>query len=222
MSRFSANLSRYGKLEPHCYCVLWTVLWCTLWFLNVYVVEIAWNGWCVVGLCKIRLLRAVKLAQASMSRPGEASRGLPRPSRASGRLGDSLNFEHVNVSPRRGKSRLSENVRRPLFQIRELSPRRRGLAWARDSRLGETPQPERRSERECDQFGVFISFGGWTVFYCTIMWWYERKLPRYACMSRCMCIYIDIYDGLLCMRDMINEWWVLWEPGMWDAWAFWN
>jgi len=70
----------------------------------------------------------VKLAQASTSRPGEVSRGSPRPSRANGRLGDSLNFEQASVSPRRGKSRLNENVQRPLFQIRELSPRRRGLA----------------------------------------------------------------------------------------------
>ncbi|QCE14077.1 hypothetical protein DEO72_LG11g1075 [Vigna unguiculata] len=52
----------------------------------------------------------VKLAQASTSRPGEASKGSPRPSRANGRLGDSLSFEQVSVSPRRGKSRLSENM----------------------------------------------------------------------------------------------------------------
>ncbi|QCE11073.1 hypothetical protein DEO72_LG10g2307 [Vigna unguiculata] len=70
----------------------------------------------------------VKLAQASMSRPGEVSRGSPRPSHANGCLGDSLNFEQASVSPRRGKSRLSENVRRPLFQIRKLSLRRKGLA----------------------------------------------------------------------------------------------
>jgi len=114
----------------------------------------------------------VKLTQASMSRLGEVSRGSPRPSRANGRLGDLLNFEQASVSPRRGESRLSENVRRLLFQIRELSPRRRELAWARDSRLGEAPQPERRIERECVQFGVFLSFGGWAVFYYTIMWWY--------------------------------------------------
>jgi len=70
----------------------------------------------------------VKLTQASMSRLGEVSRGSPRPSRANGRLGDLLNFEQASVSPRRGESRLSENVRRLLFQIRELSPRRRELA----------------------------------------------------------------------------------------------
>ncbi|QCE14921.1 hypothetical protein DEO72_LG11g1927 [Vigna unguiculata] len=70
----------------------------------------------------------VKLAQASSSRLGEVSRGSPRPSRTNGRPGGSLNFEQASISPRQGKSRLNENVRRPLFQICELSPRQRGLA----------------------------------------------------------------------------------------------
>ncbi|QCE00536.1 hypothetical protein DEO72_LG7g1826 [Vigna unguiculata] len=74
------------------------------------------------------VLVTVKLAQASSSRLGEVSIGSPRPSRANGRPGGSLNFEQATVSPRRGESHLSENVRRPLFQICELSPRRRGLA----------------------------------------------------------------------------------------------
>jgi len=91
----------------------------------------------------------VKLVQASLSRLGEVSRGSPRPSRANGRLGDPLSFEQVSVSLRRGESRLSENVQRPLFQICELSPRRRELAWARVSRLGEAPQPERGVEQKC-------------------------------------------------------------------------
>ncbi|QCE10798.1 hypothetical protein DEO72_LG10g2030 [Vigna unguiculata] len=70
----------------------------------------------------------VKLAQASLSRLGDGSRGSPRPSRTNGRPGDPLSFEEVSVSPRRGESRVSENVRRPLFQIHKLSPRRRELA----------------------------------------------------------------------------------------------
>jgi len=73
-----------------------------------------------------------KLAQASLSRLGEVSRGLPRPSRANGRPGDPLSFEQASVSLRRG-----ENVQRPLFQILELSPRRRELAWARLFSLSE-------------------------------------------------------------------------------------
>ncbi|QCE04104.1 hypothetical protein DEO72_LG8g2137 [Vigna unguiculata] len=83
----------------------------------------------------------VKLAQASLSRLGEVSRGSPRPSRANGRLGDSLNFEQASVSPRRGESRLSENVRRPLFQFR-------------NSRLGD------RLSENAFSLGFFLSFGG--------------------------------------------------------------
>ena len=79
----------------------------------------------VIGMA---VAATVKLAQASSSRLGEVSRGSPRPRRANGRPGGSLNFEQASVSPRRGKFHLSENVRRALFQIRELSPRRRGLA----------------------------------------------------------------------------------------------
>ncbi|QCD99499.1 hypothetical protein DEO72_LG7g781 [Vigna unguiculata] len=68
------------------------------------------------------------LAQASLSRIGEVSRGSPMPSCVNGRPGDPTSFEQVSVSLRRGESRLSENVQRPLFQIHELSPRRRELA----------------------------------------------------------------------------------------------
>ncbi|QCE06170.1 hypothetical protein DEO72_LG9g1181 [Vigna unguiculata] len=96
----------------------------------------------------------VKLVQASLSRLGEVGRGSPRPSRASGRLGDSLNFEQASVSPRRGESRLSENVRRLLFQIRELSPRRRGLAWTRLLSLCD------RLSENAFSLGFFLSFGG--------------------------------------------------------------
>ena len=84
------------------------------------------------------------LAQASLSRLGEVSKGSPKPSRANGRSGDQLSFERASVSLKRGESRLSENVQRPLFQILELSPRRRelalariSLAWARPFSLSE-------------------------------------------------------------------------------------
>ncbi|QCD94641.1 hypothetical protein DEO72_LG5g2726 [Vigna unguiculata] len=79
----------------------------------------------------------VKLAQASTSRPGEASRGSPWPSRTDGRLGDPLNFEQASVSPRRGKSRLSETCGGPCSKFTnsrlggEDSPERETLAWAR-------------------------------------------------------------------------------------------
>jgi len=68
------------------------------------------------------------LAQASLSRLDEVSRGSPRPSRANGRPSDPLSFEQASVSLKRGESCLSENMQRSLFQIHELSPRRRELA----------------------------------------------------------------------------------------------
>ncbi|QCE06954.1 hypothetical protein DEO72_LG9g1968 [Vigna unguiculata] len=68
-----------------------------------------------------------KLAQVSLSRQGKVSRGSPMPSCANGRPSDPLSFEQASVSLRRGESRLSENMQRPLFQILELSLRRRDL-----------------------------------------------------------------------------------------------
>ncbi|QCD91337.1 hypothetical protein DEO72_LG4g2302 [Vigna unguiculata] len=59
--------------------------------------------------------RTVKLAQASTSRPGEASRGSPWPSHTDGRLGDSLNFEQASVSPKR------ERVEAPVPNSRTLA-----------------------------------------------------------------------------------------------------
>ncbi|QCE03762.1 hypothetical protein DEO72_LG8g1788 [Vigna unguiculata] len=82
---------------------------------TVFQLRIACNGWCccwyvqnttVTGMA---VAVTVKLPQASTSRPGEVTRGSPRPSRANGRLGDSLNFE----------------------QAEEDSPERETLTWAR-------------------------------------------------------------------------------------------
>jgi len=53
--------------------------------LDLYVVEIAWNGWCVVGWCKIRLLQAwqwrgllnsPRRARLAQARRAEAHLGL--------------------------------------------------------------------------------------------------------------------------------------------------
>ncbi|QCE14863.1 hypothetical protein DEO72_LG11g1869 [Vigna unguiculata] len=41
----------------------------------------------------------------------------------------------------------------------ESSPRRRGLAWARSSRLSETLQPERGAEREGAMLDCFVALG---------------------------------------------------------------
>ena len=69
------------------------------------------------------MARAVNLAQASLLRLGEVSRGSPRLFHANGRLNDQFSFERASVSPRRGESRLSENVQRPLSLDVVLSPR---------------------------------------------------------------------------------------------------
>ena len=71
---------------------------------------------------------AVNLAQASLPRLGEESSDWPRFFHANGHSGDQLSFERASVLLRRGESRLSENVQRPLFLEVELSPRRRKLA----------------------------------------------------------------------------------------------
>jgi len=72
--------------------------------------------------------RAVNLAQASLPRLGEVSRDSPRLFHAKSRSGNQLSFERASVSPRRGESRLGENVQRPLSLDVELSPRQRELA----------------------------------------------------------------------------------------------
>jgi len=151
-----------------------------LWFLNWYVVVNTWNGWCCRWCVKIQLLqvRTVaatdNLAQASLSRLGEVSRGSPRPSRVNGRPGDLLNFEQASVSLKRGESRQSENVQRPLFQIHELSPRRRELAWARVSLAWARPFSLSEELGE-DTFWVgFLFVLGWLACdwlgYCIMAW----------------------------------------------------
>ena len=57
------------------------------------------------------------LAQASLPRLGEISRGSPRLFYASRRLGDQLCFERVNVSLRRGESHLRENARKAIIPV---------------------------------------------------------------------------------------------------------
>jgi len=49
------------------------------------------------------------LTQASVSRLGEINKGSPKPFYASCRSSDQPYFERVNVSLKRGESRLSEN-----------------------------------------------------------------------------------------------------------------
>jgi len=67
---------------------------------------------CWVCVCVVHVQTVAdtdSLAQASLPRPDEMCRGLPRDSCASGRPGDqSVIFERADNSPRREGSRLSE------------------------------------------------------------------------------------------------------------------
>ncbi|QCE15183.1 hypothetical protein DEO72_LG11g2192 [Vigna unguiculata] len=81
--------------------------------------------------------RPANLAQASQSRLGEMDRDSPKPFYVKGHPGDQLIFlgsEYLaqarGVSPKRDPALA-------LVSLFEPSPRRRGLAWARTSRLSE-------------------------------------------------------------------------------------
>jgi len=133
------------------------------------------------------MARPVNLVQASQSRLGETNRDSPKPVCARGRPGDPLKFwasEHLaqvrGVSPKRDPA-----LR--LDALFEPSPRRRGLAWAKTSRLSEAPQPERGAGQDSVVFGcLFIS--GWSV------------LVGYECYDEG-----HVYNGVWCIRSMIHE-----------------
>ncbi|QCD96437.1 hypothetical protein DEO72_LG6g1140 [Vigna unguiculata] len=80
------------------------------------------------------MVRPANLAQATQSRLGEMNRDSPRP--------------HYAKDP--------VLVPGPSF---EPSPRRRGFALARTSRLSETLQPERGAERDNALFGCLVVLG---------------------------------------------------------------
>ena len=101
-------------------------------------------------------------------------------------------FERASISVRRGEARLSENAGWLLFCVR------RALAWARAFRLSETLQPERGARRGIVLLGCFVVLG-WLVFvWVWLLWW-------------------EIYNELLCMRDMIHEWWMMDMVGTWHV-----
>ena len=73
-------------------------------------------------------------------------------------------FERANVSLRREGSCLSEITRKVTVPLFELSPRQKGLAWARVSHLSETLQPEQGVGRgQCD---VWLFLCSWLVGTC--------------------------------------------------------
>ena len=94
--------------------------------------------WIGVGdCCRKTVARPANLAQASQSRLGEMDRDSPKPFYVKGHPGDQLIFlgsEYLaqarGVSPKRDPALA-------LVSLFEPSPRRRGLAWARTSRLSE-------------------------------------------------------------------------------------
>jgi len=137
------------------------------------------------GCCREIVARSDNLAQASLSRLGEMSRDSPRPFHARSRPSDQLSFERVNISLRRGESRLSENAHRLLFLCVELLPRRRELAWARDPLAWARPFSLSKALGESAfWFGVSL------VLECLACIWldyYIMAWEEWICMTESIC-----------------------------------
>ena len=140
---------------------------------------LVWLG--MNGCRRKTVARSDNLAQESLSRLGEMSRGSPRPFYARGRLGDQLSFERASVSLRRGESRLSENAQRSLLCVSS-------------SRMGEGSSPERESfslERDPPAFvKSWVRMHPELVSLCA--WMYN------------LCLYKLLYDGLTGM--IMHDW----------------
>ena len=99
----------------------------SLWMIRCSECLGCFTVWLWFGMSGCRRETAARfdnLAQASLSRLGEMSRGALRPFSTMGRSGDLLSFERASVSLRRGESRLSENAQRVTILYVELSPKR--------------------------------------------------------------------------------------------------
>jgi len=158
---------------------------------------LGWVG--VSGCCRRTVARPDNLTQASQSRLGETNRDSPKPSWAKGRPGDPLNFwasEHLaqarRVSPK-------QDPALALGSSFEPSPRRRGPAWARPFDLSEGLGKTGRC------LVSWLLLDDWNLFgydYCD-----EIHVH----------MYVYMHNGLLSMRDIIHEWWMMDIVGTWHV-----
>jgi len=133
------------------------------------VIYVGWAG--MDHCCRKTVTRPVNLAQASQSRLGETNRDSPKPLlRERSPRRPALYFERASISPRREGSRLSE-IPRCFLGVFEPSLRRRGLAWARMSRLSETLQPERGVGRDSAEFWLYVYSRMIGIVWVWLLWW---------------------------------------------------
>jgi len=85
--------------------------------------------WLNVGVClRETVVSTVFLAQASVLRPSETSRGSPKLSARTVAQATRLHFERGVISFRREGARLSENPQEPLFHCASSRLGEKGLA----------------------------------------------------------------------------------------------
>jgi len=135
-----------------------------------------------------------RLAQASLTRPGEMCRGSPRPFCARGRLGDlGVFWASTQLAQARGIS-LKRDPAWSSCSCWALAWAEGELAWARLSRLSEIPQLGRGAER-----------GSAVVDYLFILEW--TILVGYECMMNNM--YIMEYEVYVVW--FLNYKWRVWH-----------
>ena len=166
--------------------VFWLVL---VWFANslrLWIAMNVWTGWnlCWVRVCVVQV-RAVadtdRLAQArcAEARPELSARVVAQATRVCFWASTQLT-QARGVSPKRDPVLLSCSCLSPCLGGG-------GLAWARLSRLSETPQPERGAGRDSAVFG-------WLVYFWMIC------LVGYECYDEG-----HVYNEVWCIRSMIHE-----------------
>ena len=140
-----------------------------------------WNL-CWVRECALQVRTVAdtdRLAQASLTRPGEMCRGSPRAFWASGRLGDQGVFwASTQLAQAREGSRLSETRVAFLFL---LSPRLggRGLVWARPLSLSEVLGETVRWLNIC----LFLNGLFWVGYECMMSDRYVMEYEVYVVWS---------------------------------------
>ena len=179
---------REARVCPFVMCIRFMLLFCRYNMLGVLVWLCEKHYWTMCGL--LYACTRENSGELWFSRPSEHV----SPRRDQQRLAQAASREQ---SLKRDGSHLSEIPHEATVPLFEPSPRRRGLAWARASRLSETLQLERGVGRgQCGAW-LFIVLGWLVLGWVWLLWW-----------KTC--------DELLYMSDMImdGEWWVWYELGM--------